>query len=287
MTCRLGSLSAVAFAAAVAAMAPGSGWTQDPDQENPLVARVGEEEIRMSEVTDMIAGMPPQYRQVPVEIIVPFIADQLALGRIMADRARDEGLGESEAFQSRIASAERAILRDLWLEVEVDERLTDERIDAAYQEFVAAAESAGEVRARHILLETPEDAEAVIVELEAGADFADLARERSIGPSGPGGGDLGWFSQRDMVAAFAEAAFALGVGEFSTEPVETQFGWHVILVEDRRNEEAPTFEAIQDELLDGLRDEIAEEIMSELRDGADIVIYGPDGEPIDPATIIP
>ncbi len=283
----LRTLSASAAVVALMALTPATGWSQDAEEEDPVIATVGEEEIRMSEVSDMIAVMPPQFRQVPIDVLIPFVADQLAIGRVIAERAREEGLTESEAFQERMVSAERAILRDVWLEAQIAERITDEMLAEAYEAFVAESAGGGEVRARHILLETVEDAEAVIDELDGGADFAELARDRSVGPSAQNGGDLGWFTRRDMVAEFAEAAFALEPGEYGTEPVETRFGWHVILVEDRRSEEPPPFEAVEEELTAGLRDDITQEVIEGLREGAEIVIFGPDGEPIDPASIIP
>ena len=120
MMCRFRFLPAMAAAAALTAMTPAIGSAQEGDEADPLVARVGQEEIRMSEVTDMIATLPPQYRQVPPDVLVPFVVDQLAVSRIMAGLAREEGLTESEVFQQRMASAERAILRDVWLEAQLD-----------------------------------------------------------------------------------------------------------------------------------------------------------------------
>ena len=111
--------------------------------------------------------------------------------------------------------------------------------------------------------------------------FADLAAEFSVGPSGPRGGDLGFFTQGQMVEPFAVAAFALQPGEVSATPVETQFGWHVIKVEDRRMTEQPSLEDLRSQLESGLADDVIQGIFAELRDGAEIVVYGPDGEPME------
>ena len=117
--------------------------------------------------------------------------------------------------------------------------------------------------------------------MKAGEDFAALAREASTGPTGPNGGDLGYFTKDRMVPEFGEAAFSLGPGEFSEAPVQTQFGWHVILVEDRRLTEPPSLEDMRPQLEGGLADQVVLEIVAELREGADIVLFGPDGEPLE------
>lgn len=280
---KAGILSATITAAWLACAAPVAA--QDTAEEDPIVARAGGADIRLSEVIETMAVMPPQLRQLPNEVLVPFVADQLAIVRVIAARARDEGLDEDEAVRRRIESAERAILRDAWLERTVEERMSDDAVQAAYDAFVADAGGETEIKARHILVETEQEALDVIAELDGGADFAELAREHSVGPSGENGGDLGWFRQGEMVAPFAEAAFALEPGTFSSEPVQTQFGWHVILAEDRRTAEPPPLDAVRDQLTVELREQLAQEILGELRQEEEIVIYGPDGQPIDPALL--
>ncbi|MEE8272566.1 MAG: peptidylprolyl isomerase, partial [Alphaproteobacteria bacterium] len=136
-------------------------------------------------------------------------------------------------------------------------------------------------RARHILVGTEDEAKDLIDQLNEGAVFADLAAEFSVGPSGPRGGDLGFFNQGQMVEPFAVAAFALQPGEVYATPVETQFGWHVIKVEERRMTEQPSLEDLRSQLESGLADDVIQGIFAELRDGAEIVVYGPDGEPME------
>ena len=134
-----------------------------------------------------------------------------------------------------------------------------------------------EVRARHILLETSEDAVAVIGELDAGGDFVALAKERSTGPSAPQGGDLGYFSAEQMVGPFAEAAFALEPGSHSAEPVETRFGFHVIMVEDRRTKPVPSFEEMEPQIREELSGQAVQDVLLGLREGAEIETEDLDG----------
>jgi peptidyl-prolyl cis-trans isomerase C len=146
---------------------------------------------------------------------------------------------------------------------------TEEALKADYE--AAIAEMSGtEYKARHILLENQDDAVAVIASLDDGASFEELAKEKSTGPSGPDGGDLGWFTPDRMVKPFSDAAVALEPGKYSAEPVQTQFGWHVILLEETREAEPPTFESMRPELLAAEQRKSATEYLTELRESAEI-----------------
>ena len=267
--------ASAAMALFVVAAAPLTAAAQD---DNPVIATVNSEEIRRDEVLDAIRRMPQQIQQMPPEILIPAIAEQLATSRLMSARGYSENLQDSDAVKQRVAEAERSIVQDVWLEQAIDARMSDASVTAAYEEFLAANPPVEEISARHILVETEEEAIALIGRLDGGEEFAALATEASIGPSGPRGGDLGYFMKEQMVAPFAEAAFAMEPGEYSAAPVETQFGWHVILVEDRRLTASPTLDEMRDQLETGLADQYVQEIVAELREGADIVVFGPNGE---------
>ena len=268
----------VALAMFAVAVGPLPAAAQD---ENPVVATVNGEEIRRDEVIDAIRRMPAQIQQMPPEILIPAIAEQLATSRLMAAQGYAENLQDTDAVKDRVAEAERSIVQDVWLEKEIDARMSDESIATAYEEFLAANPPVEELSARHILVETEDEGKSLVQRLKDGEDFATLATEASIGPSGPRGGDLGYFTKEQMVPPFAEAAFSMQPGEFSEAPVETQFGWHVILVEDRRFTEPPSLEDMRPQLEGGLADQIVQAIVEELREGADIVVFGPDGEPVE------
>ncbi|MEM7446500.1 MAG: peptidylprolyl isomerase [Pseudomonadota bacterium] len=270
-----------AVCAVVAAIAAPAAFAQTDDPENQVVATVNGAEIYMSDVMDALVALPPQYQQFPPEMMIGILADQLATGRLIEQRALDEGLGEDPEVLDLVEQARLGIIQEVWLGRVINERATDDRLAAAYDAFLEQNPPYDEVSARHILVETEEEALAAIERLQAGEDFATLAGELSIGPSSTNGGDLGYFQQGQMVEPFGETAFALEDGAFTTEPVETQFGWHVILTEDHRTVEPPALEEVRGQLVDSVSGEIAQEIAAELREGAEIVVFGPDGEPIE------
>jgi peptidyl-prolyl cis-trans isomerase C len=253
---------------------------QEGAQENgdPVVARVNGEEIYRSEAMQAIANLPEQYQQVPAEVLLPAIAEQLAIGRLIQERAEEAGLPEDETVQERLEQARMSILQEVWLQRRVEERMTDEAVQQAYDAFLEANPPGEEVKARHILVETEEEAGQIIQQLDEGADFSELAAEHSIGPSGEEGGDLGWFQEGQMVEPFGEVAFALDVGDYSEDPVETQFGWHVIQVDDRRTVEPPSLDEVRERLEGQLAQGIIQEVIQDLRAEADIELVGPAAE---------
>ncbi len=264
-----------AVLALLAVPAPGSaqtGGAPEPDAD-PVVATVNGAEIRLSEVEFAYRAVQPDPNGPPLSpAIIPQIAEQLAVTKLIEQRARDAGLSEDAEVAERLARAESSILQDIWLRREIEARVTDEALDNAYEDFVSRNPPVTEVKARHILVETEEAGRELVSQLDEGADFAELARENSTGPSAAAGGDLGYFQQGQMVPAFGAAAFALSPGEYTASPVETRFGWHVILVEDRRTQDPPPLDAVREELTTQLSDGIIADIVDELRDDADIEV---------------
>jgi peptidyl-prolyl cis-trans isomerase C len=151
--------------------------------------------------------------------------------------------------------------------------MTEERLRAAYETYKENNPPQQQVKASHILVEEKELAQDLIKQLDEGAEFAELASEHSTGPSGKQGGDLGFFGEGEMVKPFSEAAFQLEVGEVVDEPVETQFGWHVIKVTDKRTQEPNSFEEMEDQLRQQVRQEAVQSIIADLREGAEVETY--------------
>ena len=177
--------------------------------------------------------------------------------------AENAGLASVPDVAGRLDEIRTALLSSAYYRRAVDSQVTDDALRARYDETITNAPAAEEVRARHILVPTQEAAIAVKAEIDAGADFADVAKAKSTGPSGPRGGDLGYFVKEQMAAPFGEAAYALAPGEVS-EPVQTTYGWHVIKLEDRREAEKPTFEQIGAQLRRELSRDLAEAAVAEL-----------------------
>ena len=192
------------------------------------------------------------------------------VNRILASEAAKKAGLENDADVAKIkAFMERKALQDVYIAKMLMERVREEDVTAYYDKEIKNGPVEEEVRARHILLDNREAADAVVADLENGADFAALAKERSKGPSGPSGGDLGYFSKQSMVPAFSDAAFRLAAGETSP-PVQTQFGWHVIRVADRRNRPVPPLDQVRDQIYQLLISEAQRDIYDEMRAKASV-----------------
>jgi len=248
--------------------------------DDPVVAVVEGEQVRRSELEAVQAQLPEQYRQLPLALIYEPLLARVIDRRLLAREAERRKLDARPEVQEALARARREILGDHLLEVTIGEALTPERLQQAYA--VARAQpgfAVEEVRARHILLKTEAEAKEVIAALAGGADFAELAKKRSIDPSAQqNDGDLGFFRRDTMVEPFAEAAFALEPGQTTREPVQTRFGWHVIRVEERRSA-APTFEEKEPELKEQVARETINALVAELRAKAKVQRFAIDGSP--------
>lgn len=265
---------------APALLASAAAQEEQTDRSQLLIATVDGQEIRQADVRAFVASLPPQTQQLPSGQLLPLVLQELINTKILAKLARRDGLDKEPEFEQQINSAAEQILRQIFLERLSQTALNDEAIQKYYDENIGSAEGDLEVRARHILLETEADALAVVEELESGGDFEQLARDRSTGPSAPAGGDLGYFTREAMVAPFAEAAFAMAVGEVSA-PVQTRFGWHVIKVEDRRETAPPPLAQVRDEIARQLFRQVVQDAISDERENSVVVLYDALGNPLE------
>ncbi|WP_144183088.1 peptidylprolyl isomerase [Elioraea rosea] len=247
---------------------------------DPVVARIDGNPIHLSEVEEAARGLPEQFRAMPPPMLYPLLIDQMISQRVLADAARKANLQNSPEVRARVRQAEEEALQQAFLAREITPLMTDEALRARYQRDIASQPAEAEVRARHILVQTETDARSAITALQGGADFAALARERSRGPGAAEGGDLGFFKKEEMPEAFAEAAFALQPGQVSPTPVRTQFGWHVIKVEERREQPRPSFEESEPELRRAVIEEAATQVVDRLRAAATVQRFNLDGSPM-------
>jgi len=244
---------------------------QDGAGADPVVARVDGEAIHQSEVMEMARGLPPQY-QAQLMQIYPLLVQRLIDFKLAGKAGRAAGLAGDDEVKARVAKAEERAIREVYIEREVTARITDDGLKSKYKDFLASNPPVTEHRARHILVETEEAARELIVMLDGGADFAELAKERSTGPSGAQGGDLGFFTADQMVPEFAQAAAKLEPGQHSKDPTQTQFGWHVIKLEDRRTAAPPGFEEVEQKLREEMAGEAVEAVFKQLHEGATVEI---------------
>lgn len=258
--------------------APGAAAETDPAKM--VVAKVGDGTITLADLVAMREDLPQQYRQMPLQAIYPALLERAIDGRLIAQAARAADLGGRADVQRRLQRAEDQVLSQVYLSETIAEQVTDDALRQRYADSAADGSGRVEAHARHILVDTEEQARDVIAELDKGADFAALARERSTDPGAAEGGDLGWFSAEQMVPEFSAAAFALEPGTYTKEPVKSQFGWHVIRLEEKRTAEAPAFEQVRDQLASELTRELITAKLAELREGTEVERFGPDGTPM-------
>ena len=251
-----------------------------PDPATTVVGVIGEEKLYLADILAMVDRLPEQYRQTPLPILFPALLDRAIDGRLIAIAARDKGYDKRDDVQRRVRAAENDVISEAYLTELLHDKVTESALKERYEARIKDNKAGEEIRARHILVASREDALAIIKELDGGGDFAKVAASRSTGPSGPSGGDLGWFSAGQMVPEFSEAAFKLDKGAYTKEPVQTQFGWHVIKLEDRRTPAPPSFEDMRQEMTQEMTQGILTELVAKLRTSAKVERFGFDGKPL-------
>ena len=271
----IGGLGAPMLAGA-ADPAPGAAAGNDP-----VVARVNGSEIHRS---DVIAIMRARARQGVTEEKFSEALDILVSTRLVVAAASEQKLQDDPEYKEKLKQAEEGVLLDLYLTRAVKEKSTEDAVKAEYQKYLERYSSEhppqDEIRASHILVKTEAEAKEIIEKLKAGADFAELAKSKSTDTAAAArGGDLGFFTRDAMVAPFAEAAFAGTPGKVIETPVHTDFGWHVIRVEERRKSAPPTLEEVRGDVENELSQEVVASVVSELRAKAKVEEFRMDGSP--------
>lgn len=200
------------------------------------------------------------------------VLDDLVRLNVLADEAQARGLLDERTIAAELELQRlQHIARTMALRYLEENPATEAELRGAYEANLDQLRGT-QYKARHILLDTEEDAQAVIAELDDGADFATLARERSTGPTAPQGGDLGWFSADSMVEPFADAVRQMEPGTYSDSPVQTRFGWHVILVEDLQEQQAPGLDAVRNDMRTTVERQKLEDFVRSLREAAEVVV---------------
>ena len=268
------ALATTALAVLAFAM-PSSAQTTDP-----VVAVVNGAQIKKSDVEAVYQTLPEQYRQMPLEQIFDPLVDQVVTSTLLLAKANEEKLADNPEVEAQLQRAHDNALRDAVVKQAIDQGATEDKLKAAYEAMKSQPGFAfEETRAAHILVADEATALDIIKQLQGGADFATLAKEKSTDPSAKtNAGDLGYFRREAMVPEFSEAAFTIAPGTVSDKPVKSQFGWHVIKVEDRR-QTVPTFEEKEPELREQVSREIVNALLADVRKGATIELFTIDGAP--------
>ena len=256
-------ISVVLTATALACAGP--SLAQDAPTADTVVATVNGADITLGHMIVLKQRLPAQYQQIPLETLFEGILDQLVQQSLLGQNVEELTTGsrlalENEDRSLRAAEEVRRIMVGA---------VSDDGLHTAYEQAYGYVEPETEYNASHILVETEEEAAALVEELNSGADFATLAKEKSTGPSGPNGGELGWFGKGRMVAPFEEAVVAMEAGTVSN-PVQTQFGWHVIRLNETRLKDAPTLDQVREQLAETIRGDALNARIDELMASATV-----------------
>ena len=258
------------IAAMLAALALALPASDARSQADPVVAKVNGVEVRQSDLTLAEEDMGQQAQQLTgdarKEYLLAYIADVI----LVSKAAEAKKVADQKDFKSRLAFIRNKLLMEVMLDAEGKAAVTDQSVKQAYEDAVKQMSGDQEVRARHILVPTEAEAKKILDEIKKGTDFAELAKQKSKDPGAAAeGGDLGYFTKDQMVPEFAETAFKLDKGQLS-DPVKTQFGWHVIKVEDKRAKPAPGFDEVKDQVKAYVMRKAQADLVGKLREGAKI-----------------
>ena len=237
-------------------------------QNIPIVANVNNEDISLETMIHAMNELPPEIQSQPFMSYYEDLLERVIDIKLFAQEGKKMKLDEEPSVRAAIDFVIEKVLMQAFLSKYVQENIKEENLKASYNNFIADETSREEIKASHILMDTESEAIDVINMLNDGDDFAELAKNKSTGPSGPSGGDLGWFKRGQMVPPFEKAAFLLNKNEITQRPVQTQFGWHVIKIFDKRIPEAPSYENMKSKLIQDLERKIVSKKIQDLRNDA-------------------
>lgn len=246
---------------------------------DPVIAIVDGSAIKRSDLLNVQRSLPAQFQQMPLETLFPLLIDRMIDAKLLALAGRRDNLGNDAEIRSRVASYEERLIQETYLTRKIGAATSDEAVRTRFQKFVTENPAEIEVSARHILVATEQKAKELVAELKKGGDFAKLAADNTIDPSGKqSGGDLGFFKKAEMVPEFSEAAFKLREGEIADAPVKSQFGWHVIKV-DKIRQQAQNLEEVREQIVNEISQEIVNGEVVKLRQTAKVERFNLDGSP--------
>ena len=237
-------------------------------QNIPIVANVNNEDISLETMIHAMNELPPEIQSQPFMSYYEDLLERVIDIKLFAQEGKKMKLDEEPSVRAAIDFVIEKVLMQAFLSKYVQENIKEENIKASYSNFIADETSREEIKASHILMDTESEAIDVINMLNDGDDFGELAKNKSTGPSGPSGGDLGWFKRGQMVPPFEKAAFSLNKNEITQRPVQTQFGWHVIKIFDKRIPEAPSYENMKSKLIQDFERKIVSKKIQDLRNDA-------------------
>ncbi len=261
---------------ACAVIAPQESFAATSKEEG-VVAIVNGDKILKKDVMTALETLP--IKGDDAKALMPMVLNQIIDEKLIDDAVVDAKIGESKEYKERLEVLRSQLSKQMYIEKMLKSKLSDDAVKAEYNKFKKEHKGKKEIHARHILLKTEVEAKQVIKDLDAGKDFAELATSRSEGPTSKNGGDLGFFAAEEMVPEFSTAAFKLKVGSYTKEPVKTQFGYHVIKVEEARDRKIPELAEVDGAIRNKLGQEALQKLLADLRGKAKIQLFDADGKP--------
>lgn len=255
------------------ALLAGLALTGAARAEDQVFAKIDGQPITQTDVAAMTATLGPQLAQLPESARLKAVVDRIVDMRLIAAAAAKDGVEQSPSYKARMEQVRTQLLVSEFVKTKVEAAVTPEMVKARYDKDAAGYEPPEEIHARHILVKTEEEAKAVLADLAKGGDFAKIAEEKSQDPgSAKQGGDLGFFAAGEMVPEFEKAAAGLKAGETTKEPVKSQFGWHVIKLEEKRKQPIPSLDQVKDQVRQAVVGEVFTEKLEALKKAAKVEI---------------
>lgn len=276
----LSLLAAPVFAADAAAPAVPPATAAEPAGD-PVIARINGEDIKASDFRRELMLLGPQAQQVPMQMLYPELLQKMIATKVVSAQGYAEKMQNDPEVKAQMKDAEAQIVAQVYVRKTIQPKISEAKIKERYDQLSAKFKPQDEVHARHILMPTEAEAQDIIKQLKGGADFAKLAKEKSRDTgSAQKGGDLGFFTRDVMVKQFADAAFAMKPGELTEKPVKTEFGYHVIKVEEKRKSSPPPMTQVHDQIAGQIGQEMTNELVKGLEAKAKIERFNIDGTPL-------
>jgi peptidyl-prolyl cis-trans isomerase C len=241
--------------------------------DSDVLARVNGKDITRADLKTFEDKLPPGAKALPPAILEPMAVDQLVNDQVLQKAATDAKTADTDEYKKRLEQVKNQLLVETYVTSRIEKKMTDSALHDEYDELKKNNPPQKEYEARHMLVDTKEQAEALIKQLDGGADFAKLASQNNKGPEKEKGGELGYITVKEVVPEFGDALTKLKVGKYTEEPVKTQFGWHVIKLEDERNRPAPKFDAVKDQVKQHLQQKLVQEEIAKLRKDAKVEVF--------------
>lgn len=240
--------------------------------DSDVLARMEGKDITRADVNAFMKDLPPQAKALPAAILEPMALDQLINDQLILNAAKAEDIQNSKEYQAREAQLKEQLMREIYLTDRIG-KVSDGAVREEYSKLRRESPEQTEYQARHMLVDSKEEAEGLIKQLDGGADFAKLAAKNNKGPEKESGGELGYFTTKEVVPEFAEAVQKMKIGAVTKEPVKTQFGWHVIQLENKRKREAPKFEVVKEQLRQQVTQQKVRAEVEKLRKNARVEVF--------------